>query len=297
MASSKPSKQWKEFLEKFKGDSNAYSTATGNLLNNISLDASGIDPRFTKSYLEEQNMLNRAKISANNIADQQTRFAGYLSYLGQNANERLAEAFTPEEKPPRDRPRYETYIPKELDPDGTQEKQAEAELEGYEEAIEQSTQLPEPTLSPTESTNTDLVQFKPVKARYLNQGVTQLIHGFNPETSEGWAPSHLYDPSGKHSGKDGHTHVAFKTKEDFDRAVTRAKEAGYSFSTGRDNNPGSNHNKNHAHPDGKAIDYEWRYRKGHEKAGQPIPYTPEAEKLWHTTWRDILFADKDPFRN
>ncbi len=118
MASSKSSKQWKEFLEKFKGDSNAYSTATGNLLNNISLDASGIDPRFTKSYLEEQDMLNRAKISANNIADQQTRFAGYLSYLGKNANERLAEAFTPEEKPPKDRPKYKTHIPEPYDPEG-----------------------------------------------------------------------------------------------------------------------------------------------------------------------------------
>ena len=135
MASSKSSKQWKDFLEKFKGDSNAYSTATGNLLNTISLDASGIDPRFTKSYLAEQDMRNKAQISANNIADQQTRFAGYLSYLGKNANERLAEAFTPEEKPPKERTRYKTRIPNELDPDGKQEDALENQVDQYNDAL------------------------------------------------------------------------------------------------------------------------------------------------------------------
>ena len=281
-----------DFIKRIQNSRNTeFSTAAGTIAN-AQLDFS--DPMMTSAALSSRDTQQQLINTNNAINEKQERFAGYLSYLGQQANKRLAETFTPEEKPPRDRPKYKTHIPEPYDPEGTL-------LKGLEDRIKElegkSTQLPEPTLSPTESTNTDLVRFKPVKARYLNQGVTQLIHGFNPETSEGWAPSHLYDPSGKHGGKDGHTHVAFKTKEDFDRAVTRAKEAGYIFSTGRDNNPGSNHNKTHAHPDGKAIDYEWRYPKGHEKAGQPIPYTPEAEKLWHTTWRDILFADEDPFRN
>ena len=93
----------------------AFSTAAGNIAN-AQLDFS--DPMMTSAALSSRDTQQQLINTNNAINEKQKRFAGYLSYLGQQGNKRLAEAFTPEEKPPRDRPKYKTHIPEPYDPEG-----------------------------------------------------------------------------------------------------------------------------------------------------------------------------------